>query len=307
MGAIKKISILLCISLIFFCGCNFNHVIDDPMDVTESHPAQETEKTYDSPPEEVVFGDFVLYRDCYLVSHFPATFVYLDSYTLGRYEGSETQPILPEIAPDGLPILAIGKWCFTECNSLEKIVIPDGYLTVMAWSFQRCPNLKELYIGKGIVDFTDVESFSYCNQLSIISVHDQNPVYKSVNNCLLTKDGKKLIAGCKSSIIPDTVEEIGQCAFIGRETLTNITIPSSVKIIGDWAFRSCTGLKEVYLSSTVTQVGYRAFHDCPILTVRCEAPERPAGWHEGWDGRNLGETTDRYPVPNVIWGAEPVS
>ena len=192
-------------------------------------------------------------------------------------------------------------------QNLEKIVIPDGYLSVGEWAFQYCPNLKEIYIGKDVNDFTSADPFAFSNRLSVITVDPENTTYKSQNNCLLTKDGKTLVAGCKTSVIPDTVEVIGENAFCNIQSLSQITIPDSVTTIKDCAFSGCHQLTDIYLPKTITEIGCRAFHDCPILTVRCEAPERPAGWHEGWDGRNLGETTDRYPVPNVIWGAEPVS
>ena len=257
----------------------------------------------------MILGNCEIYREYYPADVFQdqSSYVYLDFYILSRYIGNDTELVLPSTAPDGLPIIGIGKWCFNQSESLEKIVIPDGYLSVGAWAFQNCPNLKEIHIGKDVYEFTSVEPFAFSNQLSVITVDPENSTYMSQNNCLLTKDGKTLVAGCKTSVIPDTVEVIGENAFCNIQSLSQITIPDSVTTIKDWAFSGCHQLTDIYLPNTITEIGCRAFHDCPILTVRCEAPERPAGWHEGWDGRNLGETTDRYPVPNVIWGAKPVS
>ena len=71
------------------------------------------------------------------------------------------------------------------------------------------------------------------------------PSYKSVNNCCLSKDGTKLVFGCKKSIIPDGVTEIAGYAFTGCSELTSVEIPDSVTEIGERAFFGCTGLTSV--------------------------------------------------------------
>ena len=54
----------------------------------------------------------------------------------------------------------------------------------------------------------------------------------SVDNCLLTKDGTRIIAGCSSS--------------------GSIKIPYGVTSIGDWAFSGCSGLKSIEIPNSVT-------------------------------------------------------
>ena len=49
-----------------------------------------------------------------------------------------------------------------------------------------------------------------------------------------------------SIIIPESVTQIGDCAFWGCENLTNITIPKSVTQIGDYAFGGCYNLTTIY-------------------------------------------------------------
>ena len=55
-----------------------------------------------------------------------------------------------------------------------------------------------------------------------------------------------MICGCKSTIIPDTVTEIGLYAFKGCTGLTSILIPDSVTLI--WDFKGCTGLTSIVVS-----------------------------------------------------------
>ena len=65
-----------------------------------------------------------------------------------------------------------------------------------------------------------------------------NSRYKSTNNCILTKDGKKLVL-CRNHNIPDSVTEIGENAFDGCTSLQSIDIPNSVTKIGYDAFVDC--------------------------------------------------------------------
>ncbi|MBR4851974.1 MAG: leucine-rich repeat protein, partial [Clostridia bacterium] len=50
--------------------------------------------------------------------------------------------------------------------------------------------------------------------------------------------------------IGNGVTSIGECAFSGCSSLTNIVIPDSVTSIGDYAFYYCTSLKNIYYIGT---------------------------------------------------------
>ncbi len=88
-----------------------------------------------------------------------------------------------------------------------------------------------------------------------------NSRYKSTNNCILTKDGKKLVL-CLNHNIPDNVTMIEGWAFCGCTSLQSIVIPNSVTEIGVRAFSGCTSLKSIVIPDSVTQIGELAFSDC---------------------------------------------
>ena len=67
--------------------------------------------------------------------------------------------------------------------------------------------------------------------------------------------------------IPNSVEKIGDRAFMNCTSLTSVTIPSSVTYIGDSAFSGCTSLSSVTIPSSVTYIGAAAFAECPITNV----------------------------------------
>ncbi|MBR2916647.1 MAG: leucine-rich repeat domain-containing protein, partial [Clostridia bacterium] len=61
-------------------------------------------------------------------------------------------------------------------------------------------------------------------------------------------------------VIPDSVTEIGEMAFLVQTTLKEIIIPSSVTKIGEHAFVCCVSLKEITIPSSVTEIGEYAFY-----------------------------------------------
>ncbi len=67
-------------------------------------------------------------------------------------------------------------------------------------------------------------------------------------------------------IMPDTLEHIGNCAFMGRTGISSITLPDNLTSIGDWAFMNCSNLDTVTVNSTLTTIGANAFDGCSDLT-----------------------------------------
>ena len=125
----------------------------------------------------------------------------------------------------------IGDCAFSGCTGLTSIEIPDSVREIGEYAFKGCTGLKRIEV-------------SYNNQS-----------YRSVNNCCLTKDGKTLVFGCNTSIIPDSVTVIGNSAFNGCTGLTSIEIPDSVTKIGGYAFSDCTGLTSIEIPDSVTEIG----------------------------------------------------
>lgn len=68
-----------------------------------------------------------------------------------------------------------------------------------------------------------------------------------------------------SVVIPSSVTEIGEEAFINCKSLTSITFNGSVERIEASAFRGCTSLEEVVLPESLTYIGEKAFYYCTSL------------------------------------------
>ena len=164
-------------------------------------------------------------------------------------------------------VTSIGSSAFSGCSSLTLITIPDGVTSIGSSAFYGCSGLTSITIPESVTSIGQ-EAFSGCSELESITVEEGNSVYHSAGNCLIETASKTLIAGCKTSIIPDdgSVTSIGDAAFYGCSGLTSVIIPDSVTSIGDAAFASCSDLETVTIGSGVTSIGQGAFLLCNGLS-----------------------------------------
>jgi hypothetical protein len=82
--------------------------------------------------------------------------------------------------------------------------------------------------------------------LEYITVSENNSMYDSRNNCnaVVKTDKNEIIIGSVNTVIPDSIEIIGDRAFY-KTSITEVTIPTSVKLIGESAFSTCYKLSKV--------------------------------------------------------------
>ncbi len=147
-------------------------------------------------------------------------------------------------------LVTIGAAAFQGCENLESIVIPSGCSTIKAEAFNGCAKITEIVIPSSVI-CVEPMSFAYCSGLECIRVESGNPVYYSVNNCLIDRQSGILVLGCKSSVIPtEGVTGIGDRAFQGCEGLNSIIIPSNITSIGIWAFSGCSNLTSVTFNAS---------------------------------------------------------
>src|SRR5574344_1433625 len=169
-------------------------------------------------------------------------------------------------------VTSIGKYAFKGYSVLSSVSIPSGVTSIGVQAFFNCPALTSVSIPTSVISI-GTRVFEGCSGVTTITVDASNTAYRSTDgvgnecNAILSKDGKTLIAGCKTTTIPSGVTSIGDRAFQSCSTLTSVSIPGSVTSIGSSAFYGCSGLTSVSIPGSVTSIGNQAFLGCSGLTT----------------------------------------
>lgn len=195
--------------------------------------------------------------------------------------------------PNNVSVIGLG--VFRGCDSLESITLPfvgakasggRGYENHFGYIFgygfgnlgsyhyhdQSDGNYYSFFIPESLKSVTiselettlNYDAFGGCTSISEFIVCEDNPLYKSVDGNLYTKDGEILI----------------QYA-IGKDS-DSFTVPSGVKRICFEAFRGCLNLKSVTISKSVIDISAGAFSGCKNLHIALF--ENAQGWSVTYGG-----------------------
>ena len=163
-------------------------------------------------------------------------------------------------------------------KSLSTYTIKAGTRWISDFAFSGCSSLTSITIPNSVTSIGE-EVLADCDSLTSIVVESGNAVYDSRNNCnaIIETASNTLIAGCQSTIIPNTVTRIGEGAFSDCSALTSITIGNSVEYIGERAFYECSALADIYCYATTPPECYERWGEGSFYGVskhcRIHVPE----------------------------------
>jgi hypothetical protein len=170
------------------------------------------------------------------------------------------------IIPDGTT--EIRDYAFCDCYYLKSVTIPKSVTEIGEKAFSDCCSLGSITIPESVSKIGAL-AFVRCTSLESIVVADGNPAYDSRKGCnaIIETETNTLIAGCDTTIIPESVTKIGRSAFNSLTSLESVVIPEGVTEIGRCAFLGCESLTTVTLPVGVEEIDETAFDECMDLTT----------------------------------------
>lgn len=206
-------------------------------------------------------GEYAFYGCSRLASiAFPNSVTSIGSYAFSGTTWLNNQP-------DG--VVYAGKVAYSYKGSMPEgtqITLEEGTLGVADNAFIYS-GMASITIPNSVTSIGN-RAFSSCSKLTSVIVEEGNPKYDSRDNCnaIIETATNTLTVGCKNTVIPNGVTNIGGSAFHGCNEMSSITIPNGVANINDYAFESCSALTSLTIPESLAHIGFGAFRSCSSLT-----------------------------------------
>jgi len=186
------------------------------------------------------------------------------------------------------------------------------------------PEVHTVYIDDGITglcpraffDFTALTTVRLPNTLAVIN---EDAFFGCVNltwifngdlELALPHSVKRIeygaFCGCDSltSLNLGGVETVGECAFLGCETLRQVTFPATLRRIDAMAFGYCYQLRSITFPAGLTALGAGAFDSCySLLDIRFQGNAPTFGADVFRSDYAAVKANAYYPMGNATWTA----
>ena len=185
-----------------------------------------------------------------------------------EYIGLSTFYNTPWLANLPVGMVYLGKVAFKYIGTIPEnttINIKEGTTCIAAGAFSGGTGLVGVTIPASVTSIAQSPFGSHAG-LNTISVAAGNKVYDSRNNCnaVIQTATNMLIAGCNTTVIPNSVKSLAYDAFYGS-SITSMNIPDGVDSIASDAFFSCSKLKSITIGKGLRKVSGGTFAYCNNL------------------------------------------
>lgn len=201
------------------------------------------------------FSGCMTFDNRYASISLPSTLLSLGNGVFSQFRTLRAVSFNPTSMLEEIPARA-----FSECSSLEEVLLPNGIETIGAWAFNGTINIEQINLTNSLLR---IEDYAF---------------YGSSRMELL---------------IPSSINYIGSAAFSG----TSIgAVDTNAAYIGDQAFYNCTNLTDVHLGVGVHHLGALAFNpsywytqvDTIVYPLPSDRTTIPGVWLFGGDKYEIG-------------------
>ncbi len=183
---------------------------------------------------------------------------------------------LTELELENVQILTGSSFCYAD--KIESVYFPalETIESVMSFegesynAFAYCTSLKSFYIGEKLGYFDALGTFTGCDALEEIVVHENNAYFASVEGVLFNKEETAILLYPTAStvaelVLPESITAITAGTFMGAPNLEKVVLPA-VQSIGEKAF-AYSALKEIVLSDDLVEIDDNAFYATKLTEV----------------------------------------
>lgn len=224
------------------------------------------------------------------------------------YEGDL---VIPDKAPNGYAVTAIGPECFLECRNLTSIQFPSKLKRIGAGAFMSCTALPEHLSFPASLEYIGSGAYSGCISVRTLTIDDSDQtltvagsgmVYGAefynlesletiyVGRNIVCEEPTLSLFGWQDHVkditFGDKVTELPQEVCINATGLLTVKLSPAITVIPDWAFSGCEALESIDYGD-ITSIGEQSFSGCYNLkTINMFPPTLKSIGDGAFDGCN---------------------
>lgn len=168
--------------------------------------------------------------------------------------GDGADVTIPEYAPNGDRVIAIGEHAFYDNEDITSITLPLSVKTIHANAFSENSSL--LSVNLGSVETIGNSAFINCNNLETVTGLD------SLSD--LQAHAFYSCRALQSISLSGALRTIGEYALSGTG-LTSVTVPYNVTSMGEGIFENCYSLVSAAIDCSVSYLPANTFRECSSL------------------------------------------
>ncbi len=219
---------------------------------------------------------------------FPKSLELLDNYAC--YGDSALVSVTFEEAENEELEMPIGRQTFMNCISLKSITIPGKATEIGRKCFKNARSLKELTFrdSKKPISLNNVESNPLFKDCPLTRLYIGRNINYSITNYnispfskqtgltdvefslagTVTSCGEYFLQGasaCDSLYLPESITELGKCAFADMTSLKHVNIPKGVKVLCESLFSNDGLISSIAIPGATTTIEKYVFDKCVSL------------------------------------------